>query len=270
MTRTMLTLTQTGFKDLDTDSPISSSHHVMVLAAACIALSTLMVGQSVMGFGKCVWPSITGVSRSRRVRCQGRVPSSIHTYRCPGRCRFSPLVQHGTMEQFSCTHIRLSYYRSSRYWTYQHIGGRFHIERCKSTTTALKQETSNEGTDTFTKATSLRLVAETEDDMEEIAYLVSSVSLGRSLAESPVTVVQTASPLQQPSLAQHTPSGLVIFLQGDLGAGKTTFARAFLRAATGDWSLRVTSPTYLLSNTYRSSPDTDGWTNVEYAHLPLA
>lgn len=46
------------------------------------------------------------------------------------------------------------------------------------------------------------------------------------------------------------PVGGVIFLQGDLGAGKTTFARGFVRAATGDADLRVTSPTYLLSNTY--------------------
>lgn len=48
-------------------------------------------------------------------------------------------------------------------------------------------------------------------------------------------------------------AGAVICLDGDLGAGKTAFSRGFVRAATGDWSLRVTSPTYLLSNAYRTS-----------------
>jgi Threonylcarbamoyl adenosine biosynthesis protein TsaE len=254
-----------GFKDLDSSRCHGGASVMGLAAAASIALSTLMVGQSVMGFGKCVWPSNTGICRPRHVRYLRRVSSSIHT--CPGRCRFSPLDQHGTMEHFS--YIRLSYYRSLRNGPYQHIGGRLHIGRDTSTT-ALKQETSNDGTDTFTKATSLRLVAATEDDMEEIAYLVSSVSLGRSLTDSPVA--QTGSPLQPPptSLAPTPQGGLVVFLQGDLGAGKTTFARAFLRAATGDWSLRVTSPTYLLSNTYHSAPDTDGWTNAEYVHLPRA
>jgi tRNA A37 threonylcarbamoyladenosine biosynthesis protein TsaE len=45
----------------------------------------------------------------------------------------------------------------------------------------------------------------------------------------------------------------VIFLDGDLGAGKTCLARGFVRALTGDDTLRVTSPTYLLSNTYRAT-----------------
>lgn len=44
--------------------------------------------------------------------------------------------------------------------------------------------------------------------------------------------------------------GDVILLDGDLGAGKTCFSRGFVRAKTGYMDLRVTSPTYLLSNTY--------------------
>lgn len=49
----------------------------------------------------------------------------------------------------------------------------------------------------------------------------------------------------------NPPRGIIILLEGDLGAGKTTFTRGFLRAALDEEQLRVTSPTFLLSNTYR-------------------
>lgn len=39
-------------------------------------------------------------------------------------------------------------------------------------------------------------------------------------------------------------------LRRDLGCGKTCFARGFIRELTGDAVLQVTSPTYLLVNTY--------------------
>lgn len=51
-------------------------------------------------------------------------------------------------------------------------------------------------------------------------------------------------------LSIGTGPGDVILLGGDLGAGKTCFSRGFVRARTGDMDQRVTSPTYLLSNTY--------------------
>jgi hypothetical protein len=51
-------------------------------------------------------------------------------------------------------------------------------------------------------------------------------------------------------LSMGTGPGDVILLGGDLGAGKTCFSRGFVRARTGDMDQRVTSPTYLLSNTY--------------------
>lgn len=62
------------------------------------------------------------------------------------------------------------------------------------------------------------------------------------------------------------PEGAILTLDGDLGAGKTSFARGFIRGATGDWSMRVTSPTFLLSNTYRATRiDSEGNdSNIEY------
>jgi len=45
-------------------------------------------------------------------------------------------------------------------------------------------------------------------------------------------------------------SGDAILLEGPLGAGKTEFARAFLRAATGDPALEVPSPTFTLVQSY--------------------
>ena len=44
--------------------------------------------------------------------------------------------------------------------------------------------------------------------------------------------------------------GDAILLEGPLGAGKTAFARAFLRAAAGDPDLVVPSPSYTLVQTY--------------------
>lgn len=46
--------------------------------------------------------------------------------------------------------------------------------------------------------------------------------------------------------------GDAILLQGPLGAGKTEFARAFLRAASGDPALEVPSPTFTLVQSYET------------------
>ncbi|MBV8096137.1 MAG: tRNA (adenosine(37)-N6)-threonylcarbamoyltransferase complex ATPase subunit type 1 TsaE [Acetobacteraceae bacterium] len=53
-------------------------------------------------------------------------------------------------------------------------------------------------------------------------------------------------------VAELSRPGDAILLEGPLGAGKSTFARAFLRAASGDPSLEVPSPTYTLVQSYET------------------
>ena len=52
------------------------------------------------------------------------------------------------------------------------------------------------------------------------------------------------------TLAARLKPGYVVALKGDLGAGKTTLARAIIRAAAGDPDLIVPSPTFTLVETY--------------------
>ena len=51
-------------------------------------------------------------------------------------------------------------------------------------------------------------------------------------------------------LATRIAPGDVIALEGDLGAGKTTLARALIRAVADDYALEVPSPTFTLVQTY--------------------
>jgi tRNA threonylcarbamoyladenosine biosynthesis protein TsaE len=51
-------------------------------------------------------------------------------------------------------------------------------------------------------------------------------------------------------VAARVRRGDAILLEGPLGAGKSSFARAFLRAAAGDPALEVPSPTFTLVQGY--------------------
>ncbi len=55
------------------------------------------------------------------------------------------------------------------------------------------------------------------------------------------------------ALAAVLRAGDALLLEGPLGAGKTAFARAFLRAVTGDPTLFVPSPTFTLVQEYETS-----------------
>ena len=52
--------------------------------------------------------------------------------------------------------------------------------------------------------------------------------------------------------------GDVYLLYGDVGAGKSAFARSFIRAAALDDELPVPSPTFLLHNVYDDDVVADG------------
>ena len=69
-------------------------------------------------------------------------------------------------------------------------------------------------------------------------------------------------------LSRGTKAGDVILLDGDLGAGKTCFSRGFIRARVGRPRMRVTSPTFLLTNTYFAEDDNDSG-GVEIHHMDV-
>ena len=63
---------------------------------------------------------------------------------------------------------------------------------------------------------------------------------------------RTATERLADAVAALARKGDAILLEGPLGAGKTEFARAFLRAASGDPTLEVPSPTFTLVQSYET------------------
>jgi tRNA threonylcarbamoyladenosine biosynthesis protein TsaE len=78
-----------------------------------------------------------------------------------------------------------------------------------------------------------------------------------------MSAVATTRPIELPNIAATealaaavaalASRGDAILLEGELGAGKTAFARAFLRTASGDPALEVPSPTFTLVQSYDTS-----------------
>lgn len=67
---------------------------------------------------------------------------------------------------------------------------------------------------------------------------------------------ETATEQLGATLAARLKPGDVVGLKGGLGAGKTTLARAILRAASGDPMLIVPSPTFTLVEVYETGRGT--------------
>jgi tRNA threonylcarbamoyladenosine biosynthesis protein TsaE len=76
------------------------------------------------------------------------------------------------------------------------------------------------------------------------ANATPQAALVRFLADPAATATLAAG------LAALARQGDAILLEGPLGAGKTVFARAFLRAAADDPALVVPSPSYTLVQSY--------------------
>jgi tRNA threonylcarbamoyl adenosine modification protein YjeE len=69
---------------------------------------------------------------------------------------------------------------------------------------------------------------------------------------SPISSPATAEALANlaANLAAGAKAGDILLLEGPMGAGKTFFATAFIRALTGNPGLSVTSPTFSLVQVY--------------------
>ncbi len=70
------------------------------------------------------------------------------------------------------------------------------------------------------------------------------------LADEEATVASGEAIGQAIGTSNAARAGLVIYLQGDLGAGKTTLARGLLRSLAGDPQMDVPSPTFTLVEVY--------------------
>ncbi|HTL51112.1 MAG TPA: tRNA (adenosine(37)-N6)-threonylcarbamoyltransferase complex ATPase subunit type 1 TsaE [Planctomycetota bacterium] len=83
--------------------------------------------------------------------------------------------------------------------------------------------------------------------VRDVTSPVAMEALGRQFGEHLLRVSLSGA---AGGVASRGPAALVLGLEGDLGAGKTTFVRGLVAGVTGG-DQRVTSPTFQLMNLYR-------------------
>lgn len=84
----------------------------------------------------------------------------------------------------------------------------------------------------------------------------SSLSRTRNAYRQKMTVkCETAEDIESvgSEASSQARPGTVFLLEGDIGCGKTCFARGLIRRLLQDEKLLVTSPSYLLDNTYETA-----------------
>ena len=91
--------------------------------------------------------------------------------------------------------------------------------------------------------------------MRNIRYLTSHLRWYSNDTSKFIATCKSVKQLERIGaiMAAKSAVGDVLLLRGSIGVGKSCFCRGYIRELIGDPKLLVTSPTYLLDNTYANS-----------------